>query len=240
MNTLLAMLVTIGLSFLESDENVEFAVMSLQKVEQPAREISVAEIQALKRRVINKYSRMGYPYTQITRIANKLTHGNVNGLLANWYSLPADFRARMIYLFQAYGLEDMLFLMLYESAGQTDLVSSAGARGLFQIMPSTAKELCGIDEKQLGILFDPETNAACAAQILLKKGAIENWRVGVIRYNGQFLQCSIRGYFQCLARKIKGKDKKATATAQGSLDYFLNFLIYKEVGQAFILEHPAL
>ncbi|MFH0815068.1 MAG: lytic transglycosylase domain-containing protein [Candidatus Falkowbacteria bacterium] len=237
MNALI-LLVAVGLSFLGSYENVETAVMALQKVEQPAREIPVAEIQALKSRVIDKYSRMGYPYTQITRVAKKLTHGNVNGLLANWYLLPADFRTGMIHLFQAYGLEDMLFLMLYESAGQTDLVSSAGAIGLFQIMPATADKLCGIDEKQLGILFDPETNAACAAQILLKKGAIKNWRVGVIRYNGQLLRCNMAGYFQCLAQTIRGNNKKAAAAAQGSLDYFLNFLIYKEVGQAFILERP--
>ncbi|MBI5254215.1 transglycosylase SLT domain-containing protein [Candidatus Falkowbacteria bacterium] len=238
MNALI-LLVAAGLSFIGNYENIEAKVMTLQKVEQPAREIPVKEIQALKRRVINKYSRMGYPYTQIARVARKLTHGNVNGLLTNWYSLPANFRAKMIYLFQAYGLEDMLFLMLYESAGQTNLVSSSGARGLFQIMPGTANELCGIDEQQLDILFDPETNAACAAQILLKKGAIENWRVGVIRYNGQFLRCNIRGYFQCLARTINGKDKKAAAVAQGSLDYFLNFLIYKEVGQAFILGYES-
>ena len=239
MNTLIAMLVAVGFSFLGNYENVEAKAMARQKVEQPARELPVKEIQTLKRRVIEKYSRMGYPYTQITRVAKKLNHGNVNGLLANWYSLPADFRARMIYLFQAYGIEDMLFLMLYESAGQIDLVSGSGARGLFQIMPGTANELCGIDEKQLNILFDPETNAACAAQILLKKGAIENWRVAVIRYNGQLLRCSMRGYFQCLAQTISGNDKKAAKAAQGSLDYFLNFLIYKEVGQAFILDYES-
>jgi len=203
--------------------------------EQAQREIKSSEIKALKRLIEDKYSRMGFPYNLITRVSGKMTHGNINGILACWYSIAAESRARIIEIFRAYELDDFIFLFMYESGGRTNLLNSNGARGLFQIMPATAKEHCGIDTDQLDILFDPETNAACAVKILVDKDATENWRVGAVRYNGQFLRCKIRGYFKCVHELSKSANAKVAASANSSLLYFLNFLMYKEVGKAFIL-----
>lgn len=65
-----------------------------------------------------------------------------------------------------HGLDPYLFraLITQESAWFPKIVSSRGAIGLTQLMPSTAKAVCGVKNRQA--LFNPATNLDCGAKFL--------------------------------------------------------------------------
>ncbi len=69
-------------------------------------------------------------------------------------------------------------VVMAESAGYTGAVSSAGAKGLMQLMPGTAEQ-CGVDN-----IFDPFENVDCGTRYL---------RQQLKRYNGN-LSLAVAAY----------------------------------------------
>ena len=71
-----------------------------------------------------------------------------------------------------YGIDPSITLavILQESRGNPIIVSWAGAIGLMQIMPSTARKICGLSKEEL---FNPYKNIECGVKYLayLKKKA---------------------------------------------------------------------
>ncbi len=82
----------------------------------------------------------------------------------------------------------LLAAVIYaESKFDPDAVSTAGAVGLMQVLPQTAKELAGrmgieYDEKKL---YDPETNIAYGSYYLkyLYNNLGKNWKTALAAYN---------------------------------------------------------
>ncbi len=60
-------------------------------------------------------------------------------------------------------LDPVLFRILihHESTWRTRIISSSGAIGLTQLMPNTAKGICGLSRQEL---FNPKKNLDCGAQ----------------------------------------------------------------------------
>jgi soluble lytic murein transglycosylase-like protein len=82
-----------------------------------------------------------------------------------------------------YGVDPKLIMaqMKQESGGNPQAVSSAGAIGLMQIMPETARVECGLTREQL---FNPELNIQCGVKYLRKLyDQFKDWRLALAAYN---------------------------------------------------------
>ncbi len=191
--------------------------------------VSAEQVDALRKAVAKKYNykEVIYPFVLVGDIVSKLNHGNVNGLLRNWNKIPSSKRLKILAMFKKAKLNRFVFLMFVESGADPSLVSYAGARGLFQIMPATAKAICGVAKEEL---LDPVTNAQCAIKVLIKYGAKENWRWALVKYNGKYESCPAKGYMRCLHDKYLAGNKKL----YGAVHYQAHFLIYSEMGRRFI------
>lgn len=79
-----------------------------------------------------------------------------------------------------------------ESAFQPDAVSSAGARGLMQVMPSTAdyvyRSVPGTQRVSANRLFNPDDNVSIAARYLrdLLRRTDDNWVIATASYNAGY------------------------------------------------------
>lgn len=64
-----------------------------------------------------------------------------------------------------YGVDPRFIVSIIsqESGGNTNAISSVGAIGLMQIMPSTASSVCGVTREQL---FNPESNISCGVKYI--------------------------------------------------------------------------
>lgn len=74
-----------------------------------------------------------------------------------------------------------------ESNFKADALSSAGARGVMQIMPATARDEFGVDPEQL---WEPRTNVRLGIRYLarLYKQYDRRWELALSHYNGGTLQ----------------------------------------------------
>jgi soluble lytic murein transglycosylase-like protein len=83
-----------------------------------------------------------------------------------------------------YGIEPLwVFAMMFqESSFDERVVSSHGAIGLMQLMPSTAKDVFGVSKSEL---YDPETNIMLGVQYLaqLREGYAGDLQKAIIAYN---------------------------------------------------------
>jgi len=188
-----------------------------------------AEVDQLLHDVRSKYDwdKPAYPYLLVEDVLRKVNYVNINRHLQRWQSLSGTVRAQVLSVFQDAGLDRFMFLMFAESGCKPDQVSWAGAIGLFQIMPRTAKAICDIEESDL---YDPVQNAKCAVQVLERYGIHDNWKWALAQYQGIIRSCPSRGYTQCLHRKFKAGNQKV----KGPLYYQATFLVYMEIGKRFI------
>jgi soluble lytic murein transglycosylase-like protein len=102
-----------------------------------------------------------------------------------------------------------------ESRGRSKAVSPRGARGEFQVMPETAKELGYTPEE----MHDPEYGAEAGARILKKnRERAGSWEDAVAAYNagsarvayrkkrGEPLPRETRDYVERVRKRFHGKD----------------------------------
>jgi hypothetical protein len=74
-------------------------------------------------------------------------------------------------------------IMIVESSGNPNARSGVGAIGLMQVMPGTARTVCGISNANS--LFDPQTNINCGAQVIATElGRFNNLNLAFAAYNG--------------------------------------------------------
>lgn len=74
-------------------------------------------------------------------------------------------------------------VILIESSGRSDVESHAGAVGLMQLMPDTARRVCNIPDRKL--LKNPRLNIQCGAQVLgLHLRERQNVIKALVEYNG--------------------------------------------------------
>jgi len=194
---------------------------------------SFKQVREAKARIRDKYSRLGLPHRLVTRVIGKVGYYHVNDLLRNWYALPAGTRDKIEFMFADAGLKHLTFLCFYESGANPNDRSYAGAIGLYQIMPRTAKLHCGIDLVE--DLYDPVVNAACAIEILIEKGARENLVAGLVYYNGKRKECPMKGYFNCFWEKYQAaltpEEKEKYLRA---MMYVPNVLLHQAIGEELI------
>ena len=98
------------------------------------------------------------------------------GICAVARLFPLEYKEIIVYYSEEYDVSPTLVAAIIkaESNWQTDAVSSAGAKGLMQVMPSTAEWLnekykLNLDEENL---FDPKTNiefGCCYLSFLIQK-----------------------------------------------------------------------
>jgi hypothetical protein len=202
-----------------------------------AQEVTTENVKRARHQIVAKYARATPPYNAIAKAAAKVNFSHIRGLVNNWYSMDEGVRLGIIMMFEQSGLSDFLWLCLPESGANPNEVSSAGAIGLFQIMPKTAKLACGLDIKEE--LFDPEINAACAVVVLEKFGAKRNRNFAYVLYNGKVSDCPAKGYFACLqqryldAKEAGVPDDKMPNYLGPSL-YVATALVHQEIGERFI------
>jgi len=202
-----------------------------------AREISSKEIEQLKKKIHRKFDRdEPFAYFLVKEVLHKVNPSHVNQLVRNWEAIPTEDRDKIVFMFEDAGLGKFLFLCLWESAADPNLVSSSGAIGLFQIMPRTAKRHCGISQDMAQLeLYDPVVNAACAVEILLEKGALKNRIWGLIKYHGVLKSCKAKGYVQCTYLKsITETDERKQRQLEGAWKYVANALLHQEIGEQVI------
>jgi len=197
--------------------------------------VSSGQVREARAKIKNKYSGQGLPQSLVGRIVGKVSYYHVNNLLRSWYALPADTRDKIEFMFADAGLKHLTFLCFYESGANPNDRSYAGAIGLYQIMPKTAKLHCGIDIREE--LYDPVVNAACAIEILLDKGARENTVAALVYYNGKLKSCPMRGYFNCFWDKyVAAEDEKDKAKYLSAMMYVPNVLLHQAIGEEFVLK----
>lgn len=119
--------------------------------------------------------------------------------------------------------------MLLESGANPDKQSSAGAIGLYQVMPGVAKDVCGL---MLPDLFDPDKNAACALKIMKRCQRFSGWQAQAICYNGKLSACPWKGYQKCLAKKAKAGNVRVLE----SLYFPIKLFLYQQIGEYFFKE----
>ncbi len=202
-------------------------------------EVTAENVKRARQQIVAKYARKTPPYDAIPKAAVKVNFSHVRGLVNNWYSMDEGVRLGIIMMFEQSHLSQFLWLCLPESNADPNEVSSAGAIGLFQIMPKTAKLACGLDIKEE--LFDPEMNAACAVVVLEKFGAKRYRNFAYVLYNGKISDCPAKGYFMCLqerylAAKAAGVPDEQLLNYMGPSLYVATALVHQEIGERFIYE----
>lgn len=84
-----------------------------------------------------------------------------------------------------YGIDPAITLsvIIHESRGNPHVVSSVGAIGLMQIMPGTARQVCGLSPEEL---YDPYKNIECGVKYLayLKKHSKDLYDMYIGYYAG--------------------------------------------------------
>ena len=111
----------------------------------------------------------------------------VSQRLKRWIPLAEKYGAM-------YGVDPRLIIsqIRQESGGNPDAVSSAGAIGLMQIMPSTGASECGLTREQL---FNPELNVMCGVKYLRKLyDRLKDWRLALAAYNAGIGRVISAGY----------------------------------------------
>ena len=93
------------------------------------------------------------------------TAEEVSGLLPEEYRAIEKWVPYINEIAPKYGFSPALIasIIYHESKGNPNLVSRYGAIGLMQVLPSTAKKLCGLSKKEL---FDPYKNIDCGTKYL--------------------------------------------------------------------------
>ena len=228
---MIAILLVAGLLFGAVPETGWFGEM-VQKVAS-GEIVSVKQVKAAKVKIRNRFAGRGLPGSLVGRIVGKVGYYHVNNLLRSWYALPAETRDKIEFMFEDAGLKHLTFLCFYESGANPNDRSYAGAIGLYQIMPRTAKLHCGIDLVE--DLYDPVVNAACAIEILIEKGARENLVAGLVYYNGKRKECPMKGYFNCFWEKYQAaltpEEKEKYLRA---MMYVPNVLLHQAIGEELI------
>ncbi len=79
---------------------------------------------------------------------------------------------------------DMKYIAVLESALHSDAVSSAGAVGIWQIMPETGRELGLYVDRVIDDRKFPEESTKCAAKYLKRSyKELDNWLFVILSYN---------------------------------------------------------
>jgi len=192
-----------------------------------AEPLSEAGVLEFRVNLLRHHYRQDLPYLYIPQVAQGLTLQHMKRLEANWDKLSLTFRQEYFRKFKEAGLERFFWLMLLESGADPNKVSPAGAIGLYQVMPSSAREICGLGTSGL---YDPSQNAECALKIMKRCQHLRGWQAQAICYNGKLAVCpNWKGYQKCLA-------KKAAAGSKGvmeSLTFATKLFVYQHVGEHF-------
>ena len=101
------------------------------------------------------------------------------------YRRQGLFRDRINQIFKEYDIpEDLIYLSMIESAFQVDIVSSAGAVGLWQFMPSTGRIFSLRVDKWIDERRDFEKSTYAAAKYLTSlKRKFGSWELAMAGYN---------------------------------------------------------
>jgi soluble lytic murein transglycosylase len=122
------------------------------------------------------------------------------GSISKAWSHPVVYGRPILKAARTHGLPPQLILSLIrvESAFQVDAVSSSNARGLTQLLPSTAKSISvalGEPEPKEEDLFEPALNIRYGTWYLNElKQAFGNWPLAIAAYNGG--PFNIRSYLE--------------------------------------------
>lgn len=88
--------------------------------------------------------------------------------------------------------EHILYAVIYtESSFRKDVVSSADAVGLMQLLPDTARWICDVNgmEYREELLTDPEFNITCGAKyLMLLYDRYKNWDAAHAAYHAGFMR----------------------------------------------------
>jgi len=194
-----------------------------------AQSIYDLSVQAFQAKILRRHYQTEPPYLYLPKVMDHASFPNLRHLEANWNKLSLALRQSVYDDFKSAGAERFFWLMLLESESNPSKVSPVGAVGLYQIMPQSAKEICGLQRHDL---FDPQKNAACALRIVQRCQKLRGWPAQAICYNGKLASCKWKGYQKCLAKKAK----EGNTAVLESLYFPVKVFLYQKVGEKFFLE----
>ena len=195
----------------------------------PAREITPESVGSFRRNLERRYHRADFPYVNLPLVIEHVSYWHLLGIKENWQEIPLGTRIEIYGFFKKAKLEFFFWLILLESGGQKKALSHKGARGLFQVMPSSAKNLCNLDPDHL---WDPISNALCSVQILEHCRRFGGWQAQAVCYNGQLKSCPLKGYQRCIRERYLAGEKKLL----GTLTYPIKVWLYCQIGKEFFLD----
>jgi soluble lytic murein transglycosylase-like protein len=132
----------------------------------------------------------GGDYRLATRFLNQVKTPNAPPPPYRTWSHPLVYGRPIIKAYRQYGLDPqkILSVIRVESAFQADAVSASNARGLMQILPSTAKSIAAIlgdPEPREEELFDPALNIRYGTWYLNElTNSFGEWPLALAAYNG--------------------------------------------------------
>jgi soluble lytic murein transglycosylase len=128
-------------------------------------------------------------YRLVTRLMNSYTTGTSRPINSRW-NHPLVYSRELSLAYRRYNLPPQLVLSVIrtESAFQKDAVSASNARGLMQLLPSTAENVAGLlgePEVKEEELFEVETNIRYGTYYLYRLiDAFDSVPMALAAYNG--------------------------------------------------------